>query len=335
MKIKWMIVLLPFFLSSCFKEDERIEPYDRGEKISATLAMTQTYKYQLYYNLNQMAMVSTNNKNDFDLVFDNSLNGFQVFLNTASFSQAAATGKFKMEDVSSSGGLAWRFDASSGNVDSLAFPNWISANAGDTTYTQEVFVMDRGYDDVGNMLGFRKIIFDSLVGQRYYFRYALLNGSDLVSATVEKTGDANFIYFSFVEGKQLFPEPSRTAYDLLFTQYTTLLYTNDGEPYPYLVTGVLLNRFETGCYLDRTLIFDSITMQDVDIDLFTNRPDVIGYDWKEVLGDVNSGNVFYEIRPENNYFLRDQNGIIFKMRFIGYYNNSGEKGYPTIEFQRL
>ncbi|MEZ5083051.1 MAG: HmuY family protein [Bacteroidales bacterium] len=63
--------------------------------------------------------------------------------------------------------------------------------------------------------------------------------------------------------------------------------------------------------------------------------DVIGYDWKVLQGDVNSGNVSYNIVPNRNYIIRNRNGFVYKLRFIEFYNTLGEKGYPTIEFQLL
>ncbi|KAF0130091.1 MAG: hypothetical protein FD155_1877 [Bacteroidetes bacterium] len=336
MKIKWLVVLIPLFmLTSCFKEDEKMIPFDRGDKISSTIEMTQTYKYQVYYSFSKAQVVSSNLKMDFDLMFDNSAEGASVLLNTSNFSTAAPSGKFSFEEVTSAVGLPLTFDASSANPDSVAIGPWFQISNSDTIYSREVYVMDRGYDDLGNTLGFRKIIFDSIINNTYYFRYSLLNSTEVFSGVVKKTGSSNFSYYSFDQHVQIFPEPPKTDYDLLFTQYTTLLYTNEGDPYPYLVTGVLLNRFETEAYLDTTLVFDSITMQNIEDQFYTNKPDLIGYDWKEVLGDVNTGNVYYEIRPENNYLIRDQQGFYYKMRFIGFYNYSGEKGYPTIEFQKL
>ncbi|MDP3441986.1 MAG: HmuY family protein, partial [Ignavibacteria bacterium] len=127
----------------------------------------------------------------------------------------------------------------------------------------------------------------------------------------------------------------KLGYDLLFSQYTTLLYTNEGDPYPYLVTGVLLNRTNTFSTMNDSLVFDSITREQVVDFNYTDQLDAVGYDWKDVVGDVSSGVVYYEVKPENNYIIKNRNGYIFKMRFIGFYNQSGEKGYPTIEFQKL
>ncbi|KKK85378.1 hypothetical protein LCGC14_2773880, partial [marine sediment metagenome] len=35
------------------------------------------------------------------------------------------------------------------------------------------------------------------------------------------------------------------------------------------------------------------------------------------------------------YIIRDTEDFFYKMRFISYYNDLGEKGYPVIEHSRL
>lgn len=323
------------FLSSCFKEDERIAPRDRGGKVTATVAMTQTYKYQVYYSLEDSMATAVTDKQSFDLAFENRIDGYRILLNTANFMMAAPSGKNNFEEVNSIAGLNMQFDPSDGNLNETAIGDWMAISGADTIFSGEVYVVNRGFDELGNALGYRKIVFDSLKKDRFYFRYAMLNSNEFVSTYVNKTPDRNFSYYSFNTNEQVFPEPPKSSYDLLFTQYTTLLYTNTGEPYPYLVTGVLLNRFNTLAAQDSTKAFDEINLEDALNHSYGDTLDQIGYDWKDVVGDVSSGAVYYEVKPEQTYFLRNQNDFYFKLRFISFYNNAGEKGYPTIEFQRL
>jgi hypothetical protein len=59
--------------------------------------------------------------------------------------------------------------------------------------------------------------------------------------------------------------------------------------------------------------------------------DFIGYDWKYY--DFETGS--YTVDFSRSYIIRTRAGFYFKLRFAGFYNASGEKGYPVIEFQRL
>lgn len=322
-------------LSSCFKEDERIIPHDRGDKITATIALTQNYKYQVYFSLHTNTVVASNERTDFDLMFESQPDGILIRPNTANFAMAAPTGRFQLAEVTNAAGLTLGFDPSSGNPDSTVLQNWISINASDTTYSREVYILDRGINVEGNPMGLIKIIFDSLVGQKYYFTYANLNGTGLRQAVVQKQSGRNFAYYSLAQHKQVFPEPPRDTYDLLFTQYTTMLFTNTGEQYPYLVTGVLLNYHQTEGAQIIEPDFDGIDFQQALGVQYLRKIDVIGFDWKKVLGDVSSGNVYYEPMPEKVYLVRDSRGFYYKLRFIGFYNNQGEKGYPTFEYQKL
>jgi hypothetical protein len=322
-------------LSSCFKEHEKIPPYDRGERITVQIELTQNYKYQVYYGLGQSAVIATNDKKSFDLAFESSENGSHILLNTSNFTLAAAGSETLLENVTSADGLNLTYDPSSGNLDSTAIGNWLTINNTDTIYSGLVYVIDRGYDELGNLLGFRKIVFDSLTGDTYYFRYANLDNSNLTAASVTKTAGVNFVYYSFVDHTQLQPEPATDTYELLFTQYTTLLYTSEGDPYPYLVTGVLLNRFETYVAFDSIHHFDSLTMDIAQNLNFTKQLDRIGYTWKDVVGDVETGQVSYVVNPDWNYIIKAQDGFYYKLRFIGFYNDLGEKGYPTFEYQKL
>lgn len=331
----YIILLIPFLFTSCFKEDERITPYDRGNKVTETVEMTQTYKYQVYYSLEDSLVIASNSKQTYDLIFESHEDGYHILLNTANFMMAARTAKHSFDAVSNAANLDMTFDPSDGNRSEAALKDWIQVLETDTVYSGELYVIDRGFDDLGNMLGYRKLIIDSLKGDTYYFRYALLNGNEIHSASVTKDPQTNYAYYSFESHEQVFPEPNRESYDLLFTQYTTLLFTNIGEPYPYLVTGVLLNRHETLAVQDSLKPFDELSMENALALEFTNRQDAIGYDWKDVEGDVSNGMVYYDVHPEFTYFIRNQHGYYFKLRFIGFYNHAGEKGYPTFEFQRL
>ncbi|MBI3235467.1 MAG: hypothetical protein HYZ42_15755, partial [Bacteroidetes bacterium] len=64
---------------------------------------------------------------------------------------------------------------------------------------------------------------------------------------------------------------------------------------------------------------------------YYNEQDVIGYNWKTY--DAASGK--YTTRKHVNYIIKSKNGLYYKLRFIDFYNNKGEKGYPKFEFQRL
>ncbi len=48
---QFQFIIMVLVLTSCFKEDKIILPHDRGDVQTDTIAMTDTYKYQIYFRL--------------------------------------------------------------------------------------------------------------------------------------------------------------------------------------------------------------------------------------------------------------------------------------------
>jgi hypothetical protein len=332
------ILSMMILLTSCFKEDEKITPHDPGDVKTEAIELTKDYRYQVYFDLGSGVVVSTNLKKDWDLGFECSPGGWHIILNTSNFMVAAATSLTDFNLQIDTVGYKWKFDVSSGNLDSTAIGKWIEFLPTDSakSYSNEVYVIDRGYDELGNLRGLKKIVFQGLENDTYTFRYANLDGTAENTFTVVKDPAVNYVFFSFDEGgKQVLLEPPKYDWHLLFTQYTTLLFTDEGDPYPYLVTGVLSNPSTTVVAQDTLYDFSSISLDIVDNLLYSKNQDEIGYDWKDIVGDVSSGNVSYVIVEGLNYVIRDREGFYYKLRFISFYNDSGDKGYPTFEYQRL
>ncbi|MDP2724385.1 MAG: HmuY family protein [Bacteroidales bacterium] len=336
--IPWLSMLLVLILgtTSCFKKDTKIEPHPADTTKVEMIAMKQFYNNQVYFNLLKGEQVSQNIKSDYDLLFSSADTGFLIRLNTASFMMAAATNKTSFDQVMDTTGLEWAFDPSSGNVDSTVFVDWIKILGTDTLFTQQVYVINRGLDAYGHNLGLRKIIFHSLKKDRYSFSYCQMDNTDRHDVVVEKDPGFNTIQFSFETNESLQTEPLTDDWDLLFTQYTTMLITDAGEDYPYLLTGVLINPSEVGVVFDTTMVFDEVTIDSVLYLNYSTKRDAIGYDWKELIGDINGGDIYYKCRPNYNYFIKTRTGVFFKLKFTNFYEPvTGEKGYPTFQYRRL
>jgi len=343
MKIISAIILLLFivFLSSCFKEDEKIPPHDPGDVSldSVKVAQDGLYYFQVYYDLSSKAVVSTNLKDDWDLGFECTEAGTKIKPNTSTFMVAAKTGLTDFNAPIDTTGYTWVYDASSGNPDSTAFGDWVAYTDPDSTkeYSNEIYVIDRGISATGIYRGYKKIVFQEVTDSTFTFRFANLDGSDEYYFTVTKDPTVNYICFSFENGgEQLNLEPPKEDWDLLFTQYTTLLYTDEGDPYPYLLTGALSNPTALTVAQDTLYDFENLSLEIAESFVYSTVLDEIGYDWKDVTGDVTSGSVTYVIVEGLYYVVRDIDGYSYKLRFVSFYNlDNGEKGYPTFEFQRL
>lgn len=331
-----LIILATVILSSCFKEEDPIAPNPKPNKEIEIIPMTQYYSYQVYFDLKEGEQISSNLKDDFDLMFSSNDTSSIIRLNTATFTMAAETAFQDFESVSDTAGLDWKFDKSDGNPDSTVLKNWITITDSDTAYSKNVWVINRGITDLGIHRGFKKIKFESLKNDIYHFTYVNMDNSDPRDIFISKRSGYNYAQFSFDENSEVSFEPEKLAWDLIFTQYTTLLFTDEGDPYPYLVTGVLINETATVVAFDSTMIFDDVVLEDVLYLDYSADLDVIGYDWKELYGDINSGDFYYKARTNYNYFIRSNNDLFYKLRFIGFYDpETGEKGFPSFEYQRL
>ena len=238
----FILGLLMIGLSSCFKEDDPIPPHQKSDVKQEIIPLTQYYVNQVYFNLSTGKQVSTNNKNNFDLSFSCADTAFIIRLNTAKFMKAGITESTDMTKVTDTTGLNWKFDKSDGNPDSTAFVDWIKIDGFDTTCSNRVYVINRGFNEMGFTLGLKKIVFHNLKNGTYYFSWSNMDNSEMTEVTIKKNAGYNYIQYSFDNGgdiKQI--EPESDNWDLLFTQYTTMLFTSEGDAYPYIVTGVLTN----------------------------------------------------------------------------------------------
>ena len=326
-------------LSSCFKEDD---PLPLSPLKETTVELNQYYQFQAYFDLGKGETVASNDRNIWDLGFESNDSSWHIVLNTSAFMLAANTGQTDFESVTDTTGLVWKYDKSDGNPDSTAIGNWFSVVGNDTVYENKVFIINRGMTHLGIPRGLKKVVFMKVDKKQYVIKYADLNGENLHEIIIGKNPEVNFTGFSFEgQGTQLIVEPPSNSWDLLFTQYTTLIYTNEGEPYPYLLNGVLLNYGKVEVALDSLISFEEIDLYYAQKQEFSINKDAIGYEWKYLEGDPTiGGSYYYKVNPnEDNpnwtYIIKNRNGVYFKLMFTRFYSNSGDKGYPTFAFQVL
>lgn len=317
-------LILTISLASCLKEELPVALPRPGSLMTGSVDLMSDYRYQAYFDLNTDSMLSRNLKKEWDLGFECSETGLHVILNSSKLMFAARTQATSFAEITDTNGLyTWRFDAATGNLDSTAIGDW--------TVEKGIYLIDRGYDEKGRHLGMAKLAIDSMNRDFYYVRFEILNENKTNKLVIPKNSTINFAFLSFENGGEIkLLEPPKSDWDLLFTQYTERLF--DGSIYvPYLVTGVLLNRSGTSWAVETVKSFDEIKLEQMLSYDFRNSINHPGYDWKQY--DFDAG--FYKVDPGIVYIIRVSDGIFFKLRFIDFYNESGQAGNPVFEFQRL
>lgn len=321
MKKGLLIILIGLVLGSCEKDEIPVAPHEPGDVVEDQVEMNSDYRYQLFYSLEDTSIVSQNLKTDWDLGFESGAEGWHLILNTALGGGVANTQINDFEAVADTAGLDWNHDAHSGNLDSTAF--------GDYRDTDNVFVLDRGFHYYGYHLGFMKVKILAHSTTDYTIRMANLNGSADTTFVIEKDENLTFTAFSIetLSVADIFPD--KETWDLMFTQY---LHIYIDPPQPYLVTGVLINRNKVEVAFDDSIAFESIDYINALDYYYSTAVNTIGFNWKKI---PNVDNPVYEIYYHYNYIISGVNGSLYKLRFVSFYNDAGQKGTPNFEFQRL
>lgn len=319
-KLTYIISLLVILFSSCKKDELPVPKHDPGNVITSTVNIDATYKWQIYFDLKTNSVVGQNLKTVWDLGFENGASGFHVILNSSKFMFAYNTGSTNFTSITDTSGFALnkKLDSPTGSLDSTAIGNWQGLN--------NVYIIDRGYNETGIHQGFRKIQIQSVDVSDYTIRFSQLNGMGDVTLLVNKNDTYNVSFLSFTTSNTLIVEPPKDTWDLVFTQYTHIFY-NPIEP--YLVTGCLMNRFNTMAIIDSVNMFSQIDFDDTPNYYLSNSINTIGYNWKTYTGGT------YVTNSQINYVIKDSEGFYYKLHFIDFYNQSGIKGNPKWEYQKL
>lgn len=319
--ITCLAIISGLLFCSCDKEELPAVAHAAGADLTATVDMNNDYRYQIYFDLATNTVVGQVPKTSWDLGFDTDANGSSIIVNSSKAMYAYNTGDTAFVSLTDTSGFTAgkMWDAISGNLDSTAIGNW--------TVNHHTYIIDRGYSETGQHQGFRKVRFESVSTTEFVVRFANMNGSNEVVMTVPKDSTYNFTFLSFSNGGQLVSvEPPKRDWDLVFTQYIHIFF-NPTEP--YLVTGCLLNRYNTSAILDSTVEYTDITFASAGTYTLSPLINTIGYDWKAWNGTT------YVTYPEMNYIILDQHGYYYKLHFVDFYNANGVKGNPKWEFQHL
>lgn len=310
-------------LGSCIKGETPVPRHPSGNVIVAAADMDPTYKYQVYYNLKERRVVGVNLKTIWDIGFETAPDGWRVTLNTAKsmFALRVAASDFVAVSAADTAGFAVKkqWDSPTGASDSTAIGDWRT--------DKPTYLIDRGYDEMGRPQGFMKMQLLAADKAGYRIRFADLNSAGDTTITVTKDTVYNRVFLSFASRAQVAVEPPKTDWDIVFTQYTHIFY-NEQPPTPYLVTGCLLNSYNTAAIAD-TSAFDAIDWAAANRLPLSVQADAIGYNWKTYNG------VSYVVNSGITYLVRDARNLWYKLRFTGFYNNAGQKGCPQWEYKEL
>lgn len=323
--------MIAFLFSSCMKEDK---PYPKPEVPAqegnfqvqnSQVKMGENYETQIYFSFTT-GIVSTSNYKSWDVSFSTDAENSELWLNSGKPVQVYATGNTNYSAIVTKGTIAanaWKYDAPTGLAGKSGLGLLTASN-----HVGEVLIVDGGEN-----IFFKLQVLEVNAGS-YKIKAGPLEAAAGSEYTITKDPNFNFIYFSFNNGI-VAPEPPKKDWDILFTRYRTVYYgyNPDGSDFPYPVNGVLTNPYKTRSAGDtlKSYEFYKFTLENAsDFTLRSDR-DVVGYNWKTV--NINTGQ--YTVKPKSIYLVEDQNGSLWKLHFVNFYDSDGKKGSPQFEYQRL
>jgi hypothetical protein len=321
-------------MGGCFEGDEKVSPHIPGDELSFAFEKS-IYFYQSYFDLGTNSIMAENGNAEWVLRFGARAGDWHVGVNSANYWGVYNTGSENPDSIPDNPEQdKWIFDHSSGDPDSSAFAGWVIFTEEDTTYTHHIYLLG-SYDGISYKASWAVQLYH-VDKTQYQFRIRAITGSAWQDFEIPKSPNYNYQHFTTSGGgKTVQIEPDQDLWDLQFTQYGSIIFTDEGEPTPYYVRGVLLNRHIVSTSVDSVNAFANITFEHLSGYNFSRQQDFIGYEWKDVEVDVNSNTAVYTVRPDITYIIMDTEGFFYKFRFVSYYNDLGEKGFPVIEHLRL
>jgi hypothetical protein len=322
-----LIVIFFLMLTGCFPEEKLIVPLD----IDIVEIPYSMYDYQIWFRLRDKSVVSYNSFTDWDLGFESTGTGHHIILNTSRFMYAGNTGSSDFIGTTSNICDTMIYDDSSGDLNKTAIGKWADFTDPDNpVYPKKVYIINLGTDNNGDPYGFRKIVFNHFENNTYWIRFSNLDGSDEHNFQLPTDPQRSFTLFSFRNGGRIASvQPLNDEWDICFTQYSTILFDDFNVATPYLVRGVYMNPAGTTAACDTINSFYDISANDIKNYTLSPLQDVIGYKWKDYKNDS------YKINPYIFYIIKDQAGEYYKLKFSGYYNKSGARGYPSFQINNL
>lgn len=237
-------------------------------------------------------------------------------------------------------------DHPDGDLDKLAI-----ADISDNEDGNKVYIINRGSGpgignvdpgsvDVGSTpLGWKKVRILKRNGD-YLIQYADINAASFEEATISRTTNVSFNYFSLTSGNTVLVEPEAAKWDLVFTVSSNIINFGAGDgAYGFSdfvktnrlggtkVAIVTLETDTNGNILPGQTGYDDFTVSDLTGVQFSEEAHTIGSGWRSVFSRTAHNYRFY--------IIEDSEGNHYKLQFLGLMNELGERGNSSFKYELL
>ncbi len=294
------------------------------------ISLQPSYTNQSFYSL-ENGEVSNLNNSDWDLAFSTASMSSSIRINAGMGTELYS---YPLGDTTD-----WN------NFNSSNLSNWLPIYNSDTNWFIGAFdkhstsMFDMGWGMysmithyvTGDSLyaiktvggDWKKLWIQKLANGEYTFKYANLDGSNEINASILKANysDKNFVYYSLDQNSVLDREPNSVDWDITFTKYITPV-----QGMPYGVTGVLSNDGVHVAQADN--IPDPNSYNDYSQHPMMTEINSIGYDWKS----FDMSTFSYSVEPYRCYFVKDLQDKIWRIIFTSFEGSStGNIEFNTLE----
>lgn len=173
-------------------------------------------------------------------------------------------------------------------------------------------------------------------GNDYKVQYADINATTHQEVTISKNAAFNFTFFSFANGV-VNVQPQKNQWDINFTTFTNVI----GGTTPYYYPDFVVNNVKGGAQAYQVLVadftFDNFKLENVINGNFNNDQRNIGSNWRGTSATGGDGMPVsqFVLKTDRFFVVKDPAGNIYKLKFTGGANASGERGFPTFQYVLL
>lgn len=173
-------------------------------------------------------------------------------------------------------------------------------------------------------------------GNDYKVQYADLDATTHQEVIITKNAAFNFTFFSFTTNNTVNVEPQKNQWDINFTTFTNIV--NMGTLSPYHYADFVLTNLKGGAkayqVLTSEVTFDAFATANVDNAKFTDDQRNIGSNWRgtSVTGPNGTPVSQFVLKTDRFYVIKDVAGNVYKLKFTGGMNETGERGYPQFQY---
>jgi hypothetical protein len=321
-------LLILLILTSCFKEDERLKPYDGV----ITLIHEPVQSNTSYFDFETDTVVASVPIHTWQIGFECTAEGWHIITNSGDNWFMYNTGQTDMNvPVTMPGQVDHLYDVPPSFPDSTAVGNWVTLSPGGNTYTNFVYLL--GHHENRSFKKLKKLVFLSVDETSYRFLYKEDLSAQNDTIQILKNDSTTYVYFNFDTKLQVNSEPDKEKWDLAFAPYYDLA-TKFGQTIPYEVGGSYLNAGYTEAILDSVTPFTAINAGMIPSFEFIRQRNIPGYRWKDADVNISSGNADYSIKTNYSYIFHTFEDHYYKLRFTSYKHN-GVSGYPQFEYIKL